>query len=855
MNDPLIGQTLGGRYRIEDKIGEGGMSAVYRAFDPNLQRVVAIKVIKTSLASDQKFLSRFESEAKAVAQLRHANIVQVFDFNHDGDLYYMVQEFVPGETLQDRLKRLHASNRELSIADALHYAINIADAAGYAHRRGLIHRDIKPSNIMLDVHGDAILMDFGIVKILGGVDHTVAGAVVGTALYMPPELIRGEVPDPRSDIYSLGVALFEMVSGHPPFEADSAMTLLMMHLQDPVPDLKTLRRDVPQALSAIVQKALAKDRNDRYGSMSEMAAALGQVRSGASVAEQATSPEGVAAGHLPTEQQRIGAVPPVSDQTVLEKPALTGGRPPASTPLRDAAEQATIAPGAAGAVALPSGAHPAPRVSAAALPADRPMRGLLRRWPVWIAAAVVLLALVGGGMLLAQGGGEKDKGANIAPSTLPETGGAVALPETGSGTALAATGTPEPTMAGMPGMEPSPTPPLGRITISSITLDSQQRYVVNYDVTGFTTPVSDTMMHFFFSSVAPQHAGGPGQGSWLVQMGPGPFTGYAAADRPENAGALCVLASESDGNVVLGSGNCAVLPDVVALSAPDGKDVPCYFGPGENYPEIAKLRSGRFAVALGLSNDELWYNVINPDERPDACWISTLAVPKPENVQKLGSVDPPAPDATPQLPTVEITQILSDTGRYVVVFVVHGFTPHYPEGTHLHFFFNTFTPDQVGIGGQANRRSWGSTDPMALYAVSDRPAGATQMCVVIANPDHSVIPNTESCKDLPGLPRAKITGVSVDKDGQYVVDFTVARFTPKYPGGTHLHFYFNTFTPEQVGIGGQANRRSWGDPSPFTAYTTADRPQGATDMCVLVANPDHSVIDNSGNCFKLPDSS
>ena len=181
-----IGQTLGGRYRIDEILGQGGMSAVYKAYDPNLKRVVAIKLIHSHLASDPKFVSRFEEEATAVAQLRHPNIVQVFDFNHDGDLYYMVQEFIPGETLQERLRRLSKAGRRMAVTEAIQYTLNICEATGYAHQRDMVHRDIKPANIMLDTHGQAILMDFGIVKIMGGTQHTATGAVVGTALYMPP---------------------------------------------------------------------------------------------------------------------------------------------------------------------------------------------------------------------------------------------------------------------------------------------------------------------------------------------------------------------------------------------------------------------------------------------------------------------------------------------------------------------------------------------------------------------------------------------------------------------------------------------------------------------------------------------
>src|SRR5512137_1731244 len=167
-----IGRTLSGRYRIDALLGQGGMSAVYKATDPNLKRVVAIKLIHSHLSGDTQFIKRFEEEAAAVASLRHPNIVQVFDFNSDEGTYYMVLEFIPGETLQDRLKRLSDEKRLLSIEESIQYTINICDALGYAHQRGMVHRDIKPANIMLDIHSQAILMDFGIVKIVGGDSHT-----------------------------------------------------------------------------------------------------------------------------------------------------------------------------------------------------------------------------------------------------------------------------------------------------------------------------------------------------------------------------------------------------------------------------------------------------------------------------------------------------------------------------------------------------------------------------------------------------------------------------------------------------------------------------------------------------------
>lgn len=269
-----IGKTIGSRYKIEALLGQGGMSAVYRAYDPNLRRPVAIKLIHPHLSTDPNFIGRFKEEAAAVARLRHPNIVQVHDFSLDGDTYYMVMEYLVGETLLSRLKRFNATGRHMPYPEVARICLQICQAVGYAHNHELIHRDIKPANIMLDVNDQAILMDFGIVKIIGGEYHTVTGATIGTAMYMSPEQIRGERLDDRSDIYSLGVTLYEMLSGHPPFQADSAVTLMMMVLNDPLPDLRQVRDDIPVELIPVVTRSLAKDKAQRYQSTDEMIASL-----------------------------------------------------------------------------------------------------------------------------------------------------------------------------------------------------------------------------------------------------------------------------------------------------------------------------------------------------------------------------------------------------------------------------------------------------------------------------------------------------------------------------------------------------------------------------------------------------
>jgi serine/threonine-protein kinase len=265
-----IGRSLGGRYQIEEILGRGGMSAVYKATDPKLKRTVAVKLIHPHLSRDDDFIRRFKTEAASIAAFRHPNIVQVYDFDYDGENYFMVMEYIAGGTLQNQLRQLKKLETVMHPEQAIRVIIGICDALAYAHKLGAIHRDIKPANIMLTDEEQPILMDFGLVKILNATSHTATGAIIGTARYMPPEIINDEAPDERSDIYSLGITLYEALTSAPPFDAESVLTLVTMHLNDPVPDLSASRPDIPHGLMRIINKSLEKDRNDRYSSAHEM---------------------------------------------------------------------------------------------------------------------------------------------------------------------------------------------------------------------------------------------------------------------------------------------------------------------------------------------------------------------------------------------------------------------------------------------------------------------------------------------------------------------------------------------------------------------------------------------------------
>lgn len=269
----LEGQTLG-KFRILEPLGRGGMAQVYKAYHPSLDRYVAIKVLRSDLVEETEFLARFRREARAVANLRHPNIVQVYDFDVQDDLYYMVMELLEGDTLKAYLNAFRTRGERMPLGELTRILNDALAGIAYAHAEGVIHRDLKPANILLTKRGQAVLTDFGIAQILGGTQYTVAGALMGTLNYMAPEQGRDGKCDARSDIYSLGIVFYEMLTGSVPFDADTPLAILMKHLNDPLRPPRTLAPSVPEAYERVVLKALSKDPDDRYQGADEMSAAL-----------------------------------------------------------------------------------------------------------------------------------------------------------------------------------------------------------------------------------------------------------------------------------------------------------------------------------------------------------------------------------------------------------------------------------------------------------------------------------------------------------------------------------------------------------------------------------------------------
>ena len=335
VTDTLIGTVFDGRYLIVRKLGAGGMADVYLAEDQELGRRVAIKILNDRHAADEQFVERFRREAKNAAGLSHPNIVQIYDRGTAEGTYYIAMEYLDGRSL----KELIVGRGPAPIKLAIEYTREILAAVGFAHRNGIVHRDIKPHNVLCGPEGRLKVTDFGIAR-SGASQMTEVGSIIGTAQYLSPEQARGAPVDQSSDLYSVGVVLYELLTGQVPFTGDTPLEIAMKHLSTVPRPPSELREDVPHDLDLVVLRALAKEPADRYQSAEEMDADLKRVLEGLPVGEEtANAATAVLAG------AGVIAAAPTS---VITRPADTGATRLRERPLRPATTATRARPGGEG---------------------------------------------------------------------------------------------------------------------------------------------------------------------------------------------------------------------------------------------------------------------------------------------------------------------------------------------------------------------------------------------------------------------------------------------------------------------------------------------------------------------------
>lgn len=374
----MIGTTVG-NYRVLDRIGDGGMGTVYRGVDDMLDREVALKVMRPELSRQAQLSERFRQEAVALARLAHVNITTVFGLERTGDQLVMVMEFVRGETLEAIVQR----SGKIAWQRAFELAAAVADALDHAHDKGVVHRDIKPANVMLTRQGVVKVMDFGIARILGRSRQTRVGAAVGTPMYMSPEQLRGEEVDGRSDQYSLGAVIYELITGRMAFEADSDYELMMKQLNEPPPPVRACVPDVPPQVDEILQRTMAKRADERYPSVRHLAAALR--------AAIGTQPAATTRATPATRLADVLPPPPVAERQVpLGGLAITADHATPADP-RVAATRLADTPIATPATRLEDSPVGTPATRLAS-PMATPSESWYLDWRIWSIAATVLLA-------------------------------------------------------------------------------------------------------------------------------------------------------------------------------------------------------------------------------------------------------------------------------------------------------------------------------------------------------------------------------------------------------------------------------------------------------------------------------
>ncbi|UCC39673.1 MAG: protein kinase [Candidatus Aminicenantes bacterium] len=279
------GTIFADRYEVIEKMGKGGMGNIYRVEDKKINEEVALKLIKPEIAADKKTIARFKNELKYARKISHRNVCRMYDLSEKEGAHFITMEYVPGENLRNMIRM----TRQLSVGTAINIAKQVCDGLAEAHRLGVVHRDLKPQNIMIDKGGNARILDFGIARSLESKGITGAGVMIGTPEYMSPEQVEGKEADQRSDIYSLGIILFEMMTGRAPFRGDTSLSVALKHKTEIPPDPRQLNAQIPEVLSQLILKCLEKDKENRYQSASEVSTELSRIERSITTTEREVS--------------------------------------------------------------------------------------------------------------------------------------------------------------------------------------------------------------------------------------------------------------------------------------------------------------------------------------------------------------------------------------------------------------------------------------------------------------------------------------------------------------------------------------------------------------------------------------
>jgi len=451
-----------GKYEIIERLGRGGMAEVYRAYHPSLDRYVAIKILHKFLAEDTEFKTRFEREAQNIARLKHPNIVHVYDFDYDplDESYYMVMELVNGETLKDRLYELEQKGERMALTEVLRITREAANALYYAHRAGMIHRDVKPANLMIDkVEADrVVLTDFGIAKIVTGSQFTMTGGLIGTPAYMAPEQGVGETGDERSDLYSLGIIFYQMLTGELPYDADTPLALVLKHVNEAIPSAHMINPALPLQVDDIIDRLMAKNPEVRYQNANELIEDI----------------EAFEADLKSGQVKPISSAPPVVSLPPLEKRPSRPNESPDRPTMRLSAQDAPSQP-------IPS------------FVGRNNSRSKGPNWPLLLLILLFGIGVIGGGYLVGAQRGVfpslsfLDSVSSETPTPI-STATATAT-QTLTSTATASS-TPTETQTATP--SPSPTPTLAEATVSetSTPTDLAEAVVTGSTITPTATPNS-----------------------------------------------------------------------------------------------------------------------------------------------------------------------------------------------------------------------------------------------------------------------------------------------------------------------------------------------------------------------------